>query len=574
MTIFERIYSLIFKRVKSVRIKFVIPTIAMITLVAVSFSVITGFMFRKSMRDSLIERGLALTKSLAYNSEYGISIGSEELLQRVIKSVVEEKDLIYCIIQDMRGNPLAATSRGLETKALSGEVNEQANKTLETSVFRYEIKPGEGAYDIAVPVESDDPETQKKVKIGVVRVGMSLKNLESTIWQMSLLGSLLTFILIVIGVIGVMFAVGVVVKPVGDLVQVSEAIGKGNLSVEVKVDTLDEIGELGRSFQDMLINLRQIATQAKEIAKGDLSMFVEAKGDLADAFNTMIVSLGSLAKEIREAGMQIDTTTVEILTTARQQATSSTEQSASIAETSGTIEELSATARQISESADFVAKLAEESLIHSQAGHSAVEDALHGMEAIRGSTETSAKEIVSLGGKSQAIGQIVDIISDIAEQTNLLALNAAIEAARAGEAGKGFAVVAVEIRKLAGNVATQAKEIGNLVGEIQNAATASVMSIEEVTKKVDKGMELSGKVRTVLEEVLTITQQTSDAARQIRLATQQQRTASEQVVTTMREMSSLSKQTAISAEQIVNTIRQLSELAVRLKKTIEQFKIS
>ncbi|HCJ66444.1 MAG TPA: hypothetical protein DHV62_03750, partial [Elusimicrobia bacterium] len=429
------IFDFLLKRTRSVRIKFIIPTVGMITLVAISFSVIAGYMFRRNMRENLIERGLALTRSLAYNSEYGISIGSEDMLQRVIKSVIQEKDLAYCLIQDLQGISLASTSTGLETKALSGEVNEQAIKTLETSVFRYEVKPGESVYDITVPVESVDPETQKRVKIGVVRVGMSLKNLEATIWQMSLVGSLLTFILILIGVLGVIYTVRVIVKPVGDLVWVSEAIGKGNLSVDVKVDTQDEIGELGHSFQEMLVNLRQVATQAKEIAKGDLSMFVDAKGDLADAFNTMIVSLSSLAKEIREAGMQIDTTAVEILTTARQQATSSTEQSASIAETSGTIEELSATAKQISESADFVAKLAEESLIHSQAGHSAVEDALHGMEAIKGSTETSAKEIVSLGEKSQAIGQIVNIISDIAEQTNLLALNAAIEAARAGEAG-------------------------------------------------------------------------------------------------------------------------------------------
>lgn len=303
-------------------------------------------------------------------------------------------------------------------------------------------------------------------------------------------------------------------------------------------------------------------------------MFVETKGDLADAFNTMIVSLGSLAREISEAGLQIETTVVEVLAAARQQASSATEQSASIAETSSTIEELSVTAKQISESADFMAKLAEESLLHSQTGHTAVEDALQGMEAIKNSTETSAGKIILLGEKSQIIGQIVEIISDIAEQTNLLALNAAIEAARAGEAGKGFAVVAVEIRKLAENVTIQAKEIGNLVKEIQDATTGSVMSIEEVTKRVDKGMVLSTRVRSALEEVLNMTRQTSEATRQIRLATQQQTTASEQVVATMREMSSISKQTAVSAKQITETIKQLSDLADRLKKTVQQFKLS
>jgi len=521
-----------------------------------------------------VERGLALAKSLAYNSEYGISIGSEEMLQRVIRSIAEEKDLAYTIIQDIFGSTLAKSATGKEEKALTNKVNEEAMKTTEILVSSYEIMPGEAIYDIAVPVESVDPETGEKIKIGVVRIGMSLKDLQKTIWRMSFLGAFLTFVLIFIGVVGVILVTRIIIKPVGELVEVATTISKGDLHIEPKVELQDEIGKLAETFKEMVTNLRKLASQAKEIAKGDLSRFVEAKGDLADAFNTMIVSLGSLAKEIRDAGVQIETMAVEVLAAARQQATSATEQSASIAETSGTIEELSATAKQISESANFVAKLAEESLLHSQAGHTSVEDALHGMEAIKDSTEASARKIVSLGEKSQTIGQIVEIISDIAEQTNLLALNAAIEAARAGEAGKGFAVVAVEIRKLAENVSAQAKEIANLVREIQDATAGSVMSIEEVTKKVNKGTELSAKVRNTLEEIVNMIKQTSDAARQISLATQQQTTASEQVVAIMREMSTISKQTATSAEQITNTIGQLSELAVRLKKAIEQFKIS
>jgi len=71
------------------------------------------------------------------------------------------------------------------------------------------------------------------------------------------------------------------------------------------------------------------------------------------------------------------------------------------------------------------------------------------MQEIHLKVNETSKKILSLGEKSQSIGNITKLIDDIAEQTNLLALNAAIEAARAGEVGRGFAVVAQEVRKLA-----------------------------------------------------------------------------------------------------------------------------
>lgn len=101
--------------------------------------------------------------------------------------------------------------------------------------------------------------------------------------------------------------------------------------------------------------------------------------------------------------------------------------------------------------------------------------------------ETGVQIIASVGGISAAarrqtatvtlieglkelassIGSIVRTVGYIADQTDLLALNAAIEAARAGQAGNGFAVVADEVRALAEVAEKSARDIADLVGEIQ-----------------------------------------------------------------------------------------------------------
>ncbi|MGB0128620.1 MAG: methyl-accepting chemotaxis protein, partial [Rhodocyclaceae bacterium] len=79
----------------------------------------------------------------------------------------------------------------------------------------------------------------------------------------------------------------------------------------------------------------------------------------------------------------------------------------------------------------------------------------------------SVAMVAELEQQAANIGDIVKAVARIADQTNLLALNAAIEAARAGKHGKGFAVVADEVRTLAETSEKSAKQIQDLVGQIQ-----------------------------------------------------------------------------------------------------------
>ena len=81
--------------------------------------------------------------------------------------------------------------------------------------------------------------------------------------------------------------------------------------------------------------------------------------------------------------------------------------------------------------------------------------------------EDSMQNVQKLEERMKQVEHIVSVVSEIASQTNLLALNASIEAARAGEHGRGFAVVAEEVRKLADESDHSARNISQLLRNMQ-----------------------------------------------------------------------------------------------------------
>lgn len=134
--------------------------------------------------------------------------------------------------------------------------------------------------------------------------------------------------------------------------------------------------------------------------------------------------------------------------------------------------------------------LAQEACMVAEQGGKTVEDVVRTMDSI---TRSSSK-----------ISDIIGVMDGIAFQTNILALNAAVEAARAGSQGRGFAVVAAEVRSLAQNSASAAKEIKALI-------TASVAQIRHGAAQVHSAgatmnniLASSQRVTEIMAEVVEV----------------------------------------------------------------------
>ena len=142
-------------------------------------------------------------------------------------------------------------------------------------------------------------------------------------------------------------------------------------------------------------------------------------------------------------------------------------------------------------------------------------------EAMNKSKETASDAVVRveaadgqaqrLSAAADAMGGIVELISNITGQINLLALNATIESARAGEAGRGFAVVASEVKNLANQAKQATDRIGQEIGSLNGISGDVVSALSEIKRSIQSVSEYVTSTAAAIEEQSTVTSEMSSS---------------------------------------------------------------
>jgi methyl-accepting chemotaxis protein len=234
-------------------------------------------------------------------------------------------------------------------------------------------------------------------------------------------------------------------------------------------------------------------------------------------------------------------------------------------ETLQSIQQMNETIMDVARNAENASEQANAGQAKAADGAGVVSQAMTSIDTVRDQANALRTSLEQLGGQAEAIGKIMNVISDIADQTNLLALNAAIEAARAGEAGRGFAVVADEVRKLAEKTMGATTEVRQAIGNIQAGAAQNIKGMGEVSQSVAQATELSQKSGESLQEIVTLVSETNGQMAAIATAAKEQSAASETIRRSVDEVTRLSEETADQLRASGEAAQELTRLADQLR---------
>lgn len=390
----------------------------------------------------------------------------------------------------------------------------------------------------------------------------SNKLYKSSFYTMGVVSILGFIIAIVLGVI----ISSIISKNIRQVSDFAEAVGNGDLTKSINIDSKDEIGNLSKSLNQAITNVRNLISQILASA-GEISATSEELSATTQEISSKMELVNQSAEQISKGAQDLSTVTEEV--------------SASTEEIDETTNKLANESNDAAISVREIRKRAAD--IKSKASKNIQDSNL-----IYEEKRSNIIKAIEDGKVVEEVKTMADSIGSIASQTDLLALNAAIEAARAGEHGRGFAVVAEEVRKLAEQSAQAVTNIQNMVSQVQAAFNHLSQSghdvLEYMAKDVKPSYQLLMDTGIQYEKDAEFV---SNIAEQIALSSKQMNEVVDQVSGAIQNVSATAQESAAGSEEILSNINEITlsisdfsksaqsqaELAQQLNDMVQQFKI-
>ena len=310
-----------------IHLKFILIIVLLIMLTSITMS---WFFINREVnliRTNLKHKGETMVRTLAYSSLYPVLINNQEMLTTLVKGPINEEDVVFCLIQDAQGDVLTkslsaayvgekkkvhllAFSIPIQTRWQQGDEIPQANPSVSSRDLKVQLDNISTLWQEL----KEEPVTQDAV--GIVHLGLSLHRMDQELAEVKKTVGILILLVVGIGIGVTIFLVQIIVTPIGQLVLATQRITRGDLSHPVAISTNDEIGDLARSFNQMVEQLedsrKELEDYSRTLERKVEKRTTELERNVRELSEARIATLNIL-EDINEAKKELEKANRELM---------------------------------------------------------------------------------------------------------------------------------------------------------------------------------------------------------------------------------------------------------------------
>ncbi|UBS87287.1 methyl-accepting chemotaxis protein [Paenibacillus polymyxa] len=329
-------------------------------------------------------------------------------------------------------------------------------------------------------------------------------------------------------------------------------IAEGNLAVDIRTFSQDELGQLTADFNIMVSRMKEL-----------ISTVSQSIGHV----NTSAHELTFIAEQTTATGEEMTSGINEIAVGASEQASLTEATSRETMALSDTIEKVNVRNKKMT-------SLSSEAEIVLRGGMDKVKKLQdHNLQTTE-ANQLVVQHIEGLAEQMLTISTIVQTINEVSEQTKLLALNASIEAARAGDSGKGFAVVATEIRKLSTMTYESTERINTTIARLKAEVSQTLQVMNQTDVIISEQSLIVQESGTVFESIMDMLKEIISSIQEMDGDIGQMNVSREQVISSIIKISDVARDAASATEEISSASNDQSQAYSHLHSAAEQLKQS